>query len=242
MKKVLISIILIYGMIFSLFAQESKILTLNKISSSHDLNIFLQFYYTNPNLELVPKAMKFIRDKKLNEDKDLERHIVPFFAEIFRANDDKIPVWFGKLTPLSNDDIFIFAHSMYLAGGKNGKSEIQKFIKSTNNEDLKKVLIKISSNNNPMDLKAVPLTNAVYLDMLWSSFFATGDLEFLDKLILATETNQNSVNEVLIFSAARWSVKANAKEHQKIYDYCLSQKGKYSEDIDAFLSEVISEK
>ncbi|MBM9548347.1 hypothetical protein JWG40_15075 [Leptospira sp. 201903074] len=241
MKKALLSIIFIYGMSLSLFAEESKVLTLNKISSANDLNIFLKYYYTNPNLELVPKAMKYIRDQKLNENKDLERHFVPFFAEIFRTNDEQIPIWFKNLTPLSNDDIYNFAHSMYLAGGKNGKIEIQNFLKSTNNEELKQVLTKLSSNTNPIDLKTVPLTDAVFLDMLWSSFFATGDVDFLDKLILATETNKNSINEVLIFSAARWSVKANAKEHKKIYDYCVSKNGKYSDDINAFLLEISGE-
>ncbi|TGM37623.1 hypothetical protein EHQ92_04330 [Leptospira biflexa] len=237
MQKKLYFLIFSLCILSSLSAQESKYKTLTTVSSGEELNLFMSYYYTYPNLELVPKALSYIQIQKINANKEMERHIVPFFAQIFKTNDDKIPKWFEDLTDLSDDDQYIFAHALFLSGGSNAKKEIQKFLDSTDNEELKQVFTKLTSARQPIDLRTIPLTKPVYLDMIWSSFFATGDVSYLEKLILATELNKKSVDQILIYSAARWSLKAVAKDHKKVFDFCVSKKGKYSKDINTFLED-----
>lgn len=133
--------------------------------------------------------------------------------------------------------MYIFSHALFLSGGFNAKKVIQKFLDSTDNDELKQVLTKLSSDRQAIDLMTIPLTNPVYLDMIWSSFFDTGDVSYLDRLILATDSNKKTVDEILIYSAARWSLKAVAKDHKKVFDFCISKKGKYSKDINAFLND-----
>lgn len=237
MKKSFLYLIFICSCFISLDAQEIKYNSLTKIATHSDLNAFMSYYYTNPKVELNPSAINFILEKKLNADKENERHIVPFFAQIFKVHDDKIPVWLGDLNHLSDDDKFIFAHAMFLSQGVNGKKEILKYLKSTENEELKQVFTKLSSDRKPIDLRSIPLTKPVYLDMLWNSFFATGDVTFLDKLLLATETKKKSIDEVLIYSAARWSFKSIAQNHKKVFEFCIKNKGKHTKDINEFLAE-----
>ncbi|XDD46635.1 hypothetical protein AB3N60_00660 [Leptospira sp. WS39.C2] len=239
MKKTIFLLFFLSSLFISLFAQEIKYNSLTKIGTHEDFQQFMKYYYTNPKVELIPSALAFIRDQKINANKENERHIVPFFAQIFKTNDDKIPTWFAELSDLSDDDKFIFAHAMFLSEGTHGKKEILKFSESTENDELKQVFTKLSGNRKPMDLRTVDITNPVYLDMLWSSFFASGDISYLEKLLLATETKKKSIEEVLIFSAARWSMKANAQEHKKVFDFCVKNKGKRSKDINLFLEDFV---
>ncbi|MBL0954780.1 MAG: hypothetical protein IBJ01_08455 [Leptospira sp.] len=239
MKKTIFLLIFLSSFFVSLFAQEFKYNALTSIESHENFQQFMKFYYTNPKSILIPSAINFIIDQKINETKENERHIVPFFAQIFRTHDDKVPEWFANITKLSDDDKFIFAHAMFLSEGNNGKKEIQKFLESTENEELKQVFTRLSDNRKPIDLRTVTLTNPVYLDMLWSSFFASGDVSYLEKLLLATETKKKTIEEVLIFSAARWSMKANAQEHKKVFDFCIKNKGKHTKDINLFLEDFI---
>ncbi|TGM87672.1 hypothetical protein [Leptospira bouyouniensis] len=240
MKKTIYFLVFSFCILSNLFAQESKYKALTDVSTGEELNLFLSYYYTNSNLDLVPKALRYIHIKKINSNKETERHIVPFFAQVFKANDDKIPSWFEELQNLTDDDMYIFSHALFLSGGSNAKKVIQKFLDSTDNDELKQVLTKLSSDRQAIDLRTIPLTNPVYLDMIWSSFFATGDVSYLDRLILATDSNKKTVDEILIYSAARWSLKAVAKDHKKVFDFCISKKGKYSKDINAFLNDIES--
>lgn len=65
-----------------------------------------------------------------------------------------------------------------------------------------------------------------YNDMSWSSFFATGDFKFIDRIIKNMEyaSNRQDMNLFLTGGTAKWSLCANAKQDLMVKKYLKSQK------------------
>jgi len=57
------------------------------------------------------------------------------------------------------------------------------------------------------------------LDYLWAEFCATGSDEPVNKIIsLLGSPKPNSMDAMVTWSAAEWSLKANAKQHKRVYE------------------------
>ena len=69
--------------------------------------------------------MSYMVKNKLNENKNTQRHFVPFLGEIFKANDDKIKQWFLSVKNLSDRDIYIFLSIFTLVNIPECKGSIE---------------------------------------------------------------------------------------------------------------------
>ncbi|TGM82431.1 hypothetical protein EHR01_06530 [Leptospira mtsangambouensis] len=231
-------ILIIAAFTTNLNAQEAEYEKLEKITSMGNLENFITFYYTSPKPKLVPNAILFIRDKNLTSNSNLERHFVPFFGEVFKNNEENIPIWFESLTKLSDDDIFIFSQALLWSDSKYSKLTIENLLKKTKNKELINSINNISNEMKPMNLLEVEISSAEQLDMLWNSFFATGNEKFIEKILLTSEIANKPLNQIIISQTARWSIKANSKVHTKVRDFCNKNKKNYSENINLFLQSI----
>ena len=82
------------------------------------------------------------------------------------------------------------------------------------------------------------------LDIWWSSFFATGDDVYLQKIMLyaGLDRNGKQINDLLVIGAATWSFKANCRQHIAVKSFaerCLGD-SKYA-DRKAFLESCLKE-
>ncbi|MCX4187826.1 hypothetical protein [Methylophaga sp. OBS4] len=59
------------------------------------------------------------------------------------------------------------------------------------------------------------------LDIWWTSFFATGDTGYLDKIIdqVGDLDAQSGAANILVMGAANWSFESNCRQHQAVLDY-----------------------
>jgi len=64
--------------------------------------------------------------------------------------------------------------------------------------------------------------------MNWSSYFATGDVKYLKKIIsdIQLADDRKDMNLFLTGITARWSLCSNAKEDKKVKDYLFTLKDK----------------
>jgi hypothetical protein len=82
------------------------------------------------------------------------------------------------------------------------------------------------------------------LDIWWSSFFATGDDIYLNKIMRYAGLTQDNkqINDLLIIGAATWSFKANCRQHVAVKNFaekCLGD-SKYA-DRQTFLESCLKE-
>lgn len=82
------------------------------------------------------------------------------------------------------------------------------------------------------------------LDIWWASFFATGDVRFLENIFqfAGREPPKGDVGELLVVGAATWSFKANCRQHQRVLQFA-KQKLASPENADgkvSFLKECVS--
>ncbi len=61
------------------------------------------------------------------------------------------------------------------------------------------------------------------LDIWWASYFATGDDQYLHKILLyaGEEMPKGDTSKLLVTGAATWSFKSNCKQHKSVRDFAL---------------------
>ncbi len=89
----------------------------------------------------------------------------------------------------------------------------------------------------------MPIISPQALDMLWATFFATGDERVVRRIISVLQLSKdNKSAEALIGTSALWSLKSNAKQHEKVMAICKEEIGKQDGLTKNLLQEVVTEK
>jgi hypothetical protein len=59
------------------------------------------------------------------------------------------------------------------------------------------------------------------LDVWWASFFATGDIRYLEKLFryAGRALPKGDIGSMMVIGAATWSFKANCRQHRRVLDF-----------------------
>lgn len=65
------------------------------------------------------------------------------------------------------------------------------------------------------------LVSPAKLDIWWVSYFATGETQYLDKILVyaGEESPQGELGKTMIVGAATWSFKSNCRQHNTIKEY-----------------------
>ncbi len=82
------------------------------------------------------------------------------------------------------------------------------------------------------------------IDIWWASFFATGDVHFLENVFqfAGQEPPKGDFGRMLVVGAATWSFKANCRQHQRVLDFAkekLADPGNAGGKV-RFLKECVS--
>ena len=70
------------------------------------------------------------------------------------------------------------------------------------------------------------IVNPTKLDIWWGSFFATGEIKYLNNIFEYTGKNtdeKENIKDIIIYRAADWSFKSNCKQHQKVLNFAEKQ-------------------
>jgi hypothetical protein len=88
------------------------------------------------------------------------------------------------------------------------------------NADFKKLFIHLSSSNIDSIYSKTPLSPE-YNDMNWASFFATGDVKFLNKIIANISHAEDRVDRNLFLTgaSAKWSLCSNARQDKRVKEH-----------------------
>ncbi|HEY2387663.1 MAG TPA: hypothetical protein VGK30_11930 [Candidatus Binatia bacterium] len=184
-----------------------------------DWETWITFYYTDPQPRRTVGAMRFFAERG-----DLERNPQPiavFFGRVFAQNPKSVSLWVDDLRALPEDAHFVTALALWFSHvpdrdmlldrlGEGGSTRVTRYV----------ALVK--SDVAP-DLTTIEVRQPVELDMLWASFFATGDTRFLERIVHVIPPAMEPGSTVPLPAGARWSLTANAVAHSTVLEFCRRQ-------------------
>jgi hypothetical protein len=93
------------------------------------------------------------------------------------------------------------------------------------NIDFKQLFIFLNATNIDSIYSKTPLTPA-FNDMNWSSYFATGNVKFLDRIISNIPLAENRIDRNLFLTgaSAKWSLCSNARQDKQVKEHLSNQK------------------
>jgi hypothetical protein len=233
---VLFTFLTIVGMFANGQARSSAIAEVKSIDTEEQLNEWMMHYYQHPQPALTISAVKFMAKEGTLAKDDAQLPIATFLAQIFLQNPEKVQQWRTQLITGTDDQL----KTVVLAFWMSGNQSQLKLVISGNSGSVSEYAEKLIANRVP-DLLNDEIANPGFLDMLWGSFFATGDERYVQRIIsvLPLVKEKKDIAKMLIGGAAQWSLTSNAKQHKKVMDICISEQKKLPADQAEILAEVI---
>jgi hypothetical protein len=127
---------------------------------------------------------------------------------------------------MSADAQVMFAYAIWFADPENSEQRIRKIVDSMPGEDDRREALLTLHEQEPPDLKEFKPVEAGILDYWWVSFLATGDTEYVGKVMEALPPRDQTYDEyddelmkIAVAGSAIWSLQSNAFQHPKILQY-----------------------
>lgn len=178
------------------------------------LDEMLQRYYRNPQPDTIPQMMRLLDSmaKTLDGEKimGIEAPVIGFFSEVFRANPDKLDEWDKIINGLSSKSL-----RLYLVGALcyADTDEARKVFKRHLGWRSFAIGQRYGNGENVVPILKWERFTPGALDMCWGAFFASGNREYVKKVMqCALRIPEKNVIDMTA-GAARWSMIANADRH-----------------------------
>jgi len=198
---------LILGLAFSLACAD-------EIATPEEPDKWITYYYQHPNPEDVASALKAITAQGYFEIDGAQAPLSGFFAEIFRANPDRIDEWIEPYLGVPGRHILYSA--LWMANSAQSRAALKRLSISAAATDADK--LQSLMETTPPTIESMNINSPAALDYLWGSFMATGSAEpvlrVIDQMKLSDVKGNTEV--MMIGGAASWSVSANARQHPRV--------------------------
>ncbi|MES9946101.1 MAG: hypothetical protein ABW080_14190 [Candidatus Thiodiazotropha sp.] len=161
-----------------------------------------------------------------------------FLAEFFRQNEGRIPSWEKQLQQIPQTEDQILLRSLWQANTK----ETLKVLAHWPDTNTGKIIEQVKQTP-PIDLKTTSVDSPEILDMLWATFFASGNPFYVERIIgvldLPTDTGQKQtrIKNMLLVGAAKWSLSSNAVQHELVHETCE----RFTDSDNPLISKAIAE-
>lgn len=206
--------------------QEQKYFT-----EDAELNLWINTYYQKPTPEKAIDGYIYYVNSPL-----LEKHpanflgLTAFYIKIFNDNKYLVPHFLSRYAEQSNNTKIAMLHIIRFIDVD--KTAFLKGLSSTEQAYYEKV------GELPKSYDEIKIP--AQLDMLWSTFFASGEIEPIRRLVSVldyatfkgaleafknsaqTEDDKARARKDLLYRAAQWSLGSNIKQHPLVRDYCIT--------------------
>jgi len=208
----------------------------NTIDTREQLNEWMMRYYEHPQPDTTVSAIEFMSKEGTLSKTAAQPPIAAFLAQVFAQNPEKVQRWQTQLAVGGEDQSRIVALAFWMSGNESLLKAMAGGTSASVAGYAKKLLA-----NRPPDLLKDEVTTAGFLDMLWGSFFATGDEKYVVRIIsaLPLAKTEGDVQKKLIGGAARWSLTANAISQPRVMEICEAELKRLPDDQKPGLQEVI---
>lgn len=223
---------LLFLLLFSLPAQAG-----NSFSSSGETGQWIMEYYKNPEPERLADALIMLAESQ-GIPEDGQKLIFSFMGAALVKAPEVHDDFFKSVAKHDRAKLLAFP-CFWFMGDEAGKDLIRRGGKDWDSPGMKDMAAQFEKSPAPNLLKG-PVKNALHLDHLWSMFFATGSPEPVLKVISALALVGNAdINRHLTGQYAQWSLKANAKMHQKVLEIIESTLKMIKEPLKSKLAKTV---
>ena len=189
------------------------------IESDEALQEWVNFYYLHPRPDLAVSAWKRMGQSKLFAEESLRPGFVAFFGALLKVN----PSLGSQLLAETrdSDSRYVLAYAAWIADNDQGVKVLDA-LKAASPEGEKNGL-KDLSYSEPPNLLEKPITSPYDLDALWSSFLATGDARYIERITSTLTWGGKDEAAEFIGERARRTLVENGVNHPKVIEICKAE-------------------
>ncbi len=208
--------------------------------AAEKLSKWLTYYYMTPHSDRDIENIKAMFQSGFFDKPDSVAPLVMFLAEFFRQNKDRIPGWEKGLHEIPQNVELYLLQALWQANTPNALKALENWPGAKARKTIETI-----RQIPALDLKTVPIDYPAMLDMLWATFMASGDPEYVERIIsvlaLPTDSNEKDsrINAILLVGAAKWSLSSNALQHELVYKTCQKFTDSSNQNIRNAISEVM---
>jgi hypothetical protein len=203
---------------------------LRAVVTDDDLNEWITYYYLYPTPELVPASWRLLVATPMADPEPM----AAFFGRVFHQNPARIPSWVHELIgaaalPAQREFLWL---SLWFSDTAEGRAAL-----AASSERAAQGLLQRTAP----DPWTMTITSAGDLDILWASFFATGDEQLLHRFVevLPWSESRGNPQRLAIGASARWSLASNAAQHSQVMKFCERARRGEQEPLQALLKDVL---
>jgi hypothetical protein len=207
-------------------------------SPPQQLEKWMTYYYLDPRPDEVPAALEALSAKGFFEKNNVQAPLSGFFTEVFRSNPDKLNEWIKPFIGVPNRHIL--HSSLWMANSKQSKAALEVMARGTTPTEAKRLKGLLSSP--PPTIESMSVNSPASLDYLWGCFMASGSeapvVRVIDKMKLVNI--RGDATAMMIGGAAKWSVSANARQHEKVLKIVKARVEAADPETKALLQEIVA--
>lgn len=190
--------------------------------SEEELNRWLAFYYTNPEPRRVVPAIRALSEFGDLSSRPDQRDLAYFFAEVFRANPDRLSAWVEALAGLPPEDRMTIAGALRLADTPESLDALRA-LAETAEGDWREAMLSLEEQP-AMRIRDMPITTIGVIDVCVAAFSASGDEQLIVRIaqLLPDSVAQEDPKRVGLAAYAQATLTEMCVEHERVLETCLA--------------------
>jgi hypothetical protein len=202
---------------------------IQNIKTAADFEQWCTYYYLYPQPDLTVKALLSAEKSGMFDKRTAQVCLIAISSQIFRENPKQLSTWIKELSPMTTEHKKLIWKALWQANTIESRKEANVIAQQFPEKNRPPELTQFTPNPHPIE--SMELSPAV-LDMLWASFFITGDERYVERIMAALpglRQGQYDASKAYIAGAAKWSLASNAHQHKRVMSICLAALQKHTE-------------
>jgi hypothetical protein len=242
MKKNMGLVVLLTLMIPGCLSSLEEISNSKCSMSLEDVEDWMANYYTKPQPDRVPAALEAMEQHRvLATHRTAEASVAGFLALVFRDNAQYAVSWAERSDSYSKELRRTVWLGLWLSNTEPARDHLSCLAQNATRGDLD--YLRILLTNQPFDLRQLKPVDPNHLDMLWGAFFASGEPQYLKRIIWAMSFLDQRTDpfKYATAAAAKWSLKSHALDDANILETCRDELREASGPIRNHLLDIVSQ-
>lgn len=209
--------------------------------SQTEVSKWMTFYYQKPDPARISAAIEYMSQSGLLDNENALAPTFGFLAGVFHDNPQQLGSLIKQLDSLDESHLGAVVLGLWYADLHDSQKRVYAFLEKYPNL---KQQFEYLYKGSPMPVDKIPLEQGAWvLDVLWGNFMATGSKVPVERIMttLPWFDVKGDVNRLLIGGSARWSLASNAKQHQRVMQFCEEAVSTQPKEVAAKLREVIAD-
>lgn len=196
----------------------------NSFNSEEQLNAWVTSYYLAPQPERVSSAIRYYAGSALYQKQNARMVMTVFFASLLQQDTSLLRQAYDEVDQHGSEDAQVFfLNVLWVVDTKESRLLLAKAKTSWTAELVQRILTQMK-DHRPDNLLEDPVDSPAELDSLWAMFMATGDATPVRKIISVLHLlEEGRGQEIVLGSAAKWSLTSNARQHKRVYEICQQE-------------------